>query len=301
MSRRSTTRSANIPAEQTRMHCAGVITKARTTMTWLSRIFLHRFRRASKRRSHRGRNPRDAHEWAVFERMKLPEGKVLNSRSDRASNPISLNIRISSRNGSGVTRAVGRENVLREANLLRHLGGSGCGSRPRRRVGQARRARWKGAVASRQLWNLSRYRENRCRSRTARNRGKRRDRSRCRESHDLEISSAAEPAAIAPASVGKRAPRHPCLSDDLGARVTKNAQGLRGGNAKPDYIWDAERTSRQTPPRFGYVLSSPGATSMKSWAGLSRCTEGTSVNTTARPGIHSSDAERQARPTFNGR
>ena len=136
-SRRSTTRSPTSRPSSCACICAGATTKARTTATCRSPT-------SSTSCSRRGRsaisfeaaNPRHAHEWAVFETVKLPDGKVLipgviESKSNFIEHP-------------GADRAAHRplreargprERHRRQRLRLRHLGRPGRG-RSRRRVGE---------------------------------------------------------------------------------------------------------------------------------------------------------------------
>ena len=84
-------------------------------------------------------NPRHAHEWTLFEKVKLPDGKVLipgviESKSNFIEHPELIAQRI-----GRYAKLVGRENVIAGSRLrLRHLGRTG-GGRSRRGVRQARR------------------------------------------------------------------------------------------------------------------------------------------------------------------
>ena len=85
-------------------------------------------------------NPRHAHEWQIFEDVKLPDGKVLipgvlESKANFIEHPELIAQRI--RRYAGPRRR--RERARRERLRLRHLGGPGR-RRSRRRVGEARRA-----------------------------------------------------------------------------------------------------------------------------------------------------------------
>ena len=99
--------------------CAGAITKGRITATCRSPT-------SSTSSSRRGRtaisfeaaNPRHAHEWTVFETVKLPDGKVLipgviESKSNFIEHPELIAQRI-----GRYAKLVGRENVI---------AGSDCG------------------------------------------------------------------------------------------------------------------------------------------------------------------------------
>lgn len=96
---------------------AGAITKARIIATWRSPT-------SSISCSWRGRisfeaaNPRHAHEWTLFERVKLPDGKllipgVIESKSNFIEHPELIAQRI-----ARYAKLVGRENVI---------AGSDCG------------------------------------------------------------------------------------------------------------------------------------------------------------------------------
>ena len=71
-------------------------------------------------------NPRHAHEWALFERVKLPAGKVLipgviESKSNFIEHPELVAQRI-----GRYAELVGRENVIAGSDALWDLGGAGC-------------------------------------------------------------------------------------------------------------------------------------------------------------------------------
>jgi 5-methyltetrahydropteroyltriglutamate--homocysteine methyltransferase len=145
---------ANIPAEQTRMHlCWGNYEGPHHHDVALADILDIVFAARPSAVSFEAANPRHAHEWAVFERMKLPEGKVLipgviESKSNFIEHPDLIAQRLGC-----YAKLVGRENVI---------AGSDCGYGTW--VGQAavdRDVVWaklaalvEGArVASRQFWN----------------------------------------------------------------------------------------------------------------------------------------------------
>ena len=83
-------------------------------------------------------NPRHAHEWTVFERVKLPDGKVLipgviESKSNFIEHPELIAQRI-----ARYAKLVGRENVIAGSDCgYRHLGRAGRG-RSRCGLGEAR-------------------------------------------------------------------------------------------------------------------------------------------------------------------
>ena len=116
--------------------CAGATTKARTIATCRSPTSSTSCSRRSRTRSRsKAANPRHEHEWAVFETVKLPAGKVLipgviESKSNFIEHPEVIAQRI-----GRYAKLVGRENVIAGSRLrLRHLGRpgrgrSGCGVR----------------------------------------------------------------------------------------------------------------------------------------------------------------------------
>jgi 5-methyltetrahydropteroyltriglutamate--homocysteine methyltransferase len=145
---------ANIPAEQTRMHlCWGNYEGPHHHDVALVDILDIVFAARPSAISFEAANPRHAHEWAVFERIKLPEGKVLipgviESKSNFIEHPDLIAQRLGC-----YAKLVGRENVI---------AGSDCGYGTW--VGQAavdRDVVWaklaalvEGArIASRQFWN----------------------------------------------------------------------------------------------------------------------------------------------------
>ena len=101
-------------------------------------------------------NPRHAHEWQLFEDVKLPDGKVLipgvlESKANFIEHPELIAQRI--RRYADLVGA--RERARRQRLRLRHLGRSGRG-RPGRRLGQVRGAdRGCGAGLSRALLRRS--------------------------------------------------------------------------------------------------------------------------------------------------
>jgi 5-methyltetrahydropteroyltriglutamate--homocysteine methyltransferase len=110
---------ANIPPEQLRMHlCWGNYEGPHHCDVALSDIVDVVFTGRPCMISFEAANPRHAHEWAVFERVKLPPGKVLipgviESKSNFIEHPELIAQRI-----ARYARLVGRENVM---------AGSDCG------------------------------------------------------------------------------------------------------------------------------------------------------------------------------
>ncbi|HEV8639908.1 MAG TPA: cobalamin-independent methionine synthase II family protein [Methylomirabilota bacterium] len=104
---------ANIPPEQLRMHlCWGNYEGPHHYDVPLADILDIVFRARPSGVSFEAANPRHAHEWRVFERVKLPEGKViipgvLDSTTNFIEHPELVAERI-----SRYARLVGRENVL---------------------------------------------------------------------------------------------------------------------------------------------------------------------------------------------
>jgi len=109
----------NIPAEQLRMHlCWGNYEGPHHCDVPLKDIVDIVFTAKPAALSLEGANPRHAHEWAVFETVKLPDGKVLipgviESKSNFIEHPELIAQRI-----ARYARLVGRENVM---------AGSDCG------------------------------------------------------------------------------------------------------------------------------------------------------------------------------
>jgi 5-methyltetrahydropteroyltriglutamate--homocysteine methyltransferase len=109
----------NIPAERVRMHvCWGNYEGPHHYDVPLADIIDIIFSARPASISFEAANPRHAHEWAVFETVKLPEGKVLipgviESKSNFIEHPELIANRI-----SNYARLVGRENVV---------AGSDCG------------------------------------------------------------------------------------------------------------------------------------------------------------------------------
>jgi 5-methyltetrahydropteroyltriglutamate--homocysteine methyltransferase len=145
---------ANIPAEQTRMHlCWGNYEGPHHHDVALTDIVDIVFAARPSAISFEAANPRHAHEWAVFERIKLPEGKILipgviESKSNFIEHPELIAQRL-----GHYAKLVGRENVM---------AGSDCGygtwvgqSAVDRDVVWAKLAAMaEGArIASRQFWN----------------------------------------------------------------------------------------------------------------------------------------------------
>ncbi len=110
---------ANIPAEQLRIHlCWGNYEGPHHCDVPLADIIDIAFEARASAISFEAANPRHAHEWALFERIKLPEGKVLipgviESKSNFIEHPELVAERI-----ARYARLVGRENVI---------AGSDCG------------------------------------------------------------------------------------------------------------------------------------------------------------------------------
>ena len=130
---------ANIPPEQLRMHlCWGNYEGPHHCDVPLADIIDIVFTARPSAISFEAANPRHAHEWTVFERVKLPDGKVLipgviESKSNFIEHPELIAQRI-----GRYAKLVGRENVIAGTRLrLRHLGRPGRG-RSRRGVGEVR-------------------------------------------------------------------------------------------------------------------------------------------------------------------
>ena len=110
---------ANIPAEQLRMHvCWGNYEGPHHKDVALSDIIDIVFSAKPAAVSFEAANPRHAHEWTLFEKVKLPDGKVLipgviESKSNFIEHPELIAQRI-----ARYARLVGRENVI---------AGSDCG------------------------------------------------------------------------------------------------------------------------------------------------------------------------------
>lgn len=110
---------ANIPAERLRMHlCWGNYEGPHHCDVPLADIIDIVFRAKPQAISLEAANPRHAHEWAVFESVKLPEGKILipgviESKSNFIEHPELIAQRI-----GHYAKLVGRENVI---------AGSDCG------------------------------------------------------------------------------------------------------------------------------------------------------------------------------
>jgi 5-methyltetrahydropteroyltriglutamate--homocysteine methyltransferase len=110
---------ANVPAERVRMHvCWGNYEGPHHCDVALADIVDIIFRARPASISLEAANPRHAHEWALFETIKLPEGKILipgmiESKSNFIEHPGLIANRI-----SNYANLVGRENVL---------AGSDCG------------------------------------------------------------------------------------------------------------------------------------------------------------------------------
>jgi 5-methyltetrahydropteroyltriglutamate--homocysteine methyltransferase len=110
---------ANIPAEQLRMHvCWGNYEGPHHHDVPLADVIDLVFKAKPNAISFEAANPRHAHEWTLFEQVKLPDGKVLipgviESKSNFIEHPELIAQRI-----GRYARLVGRENVI---------GGSDCG------------------------------------------------------------------------------------------------------------------------------------------------------------------------------
>jgi len=110
---------ANIPAEQLRMHvCWGNYEGPHHRDVALADIIDIVFSAKPNAISFEAANPRHAHEWALFEKVKLPDGKVLipgviESKSNFIEHPELIAQRI-----ARYAKLVGRENVI---------AGSDCG------------------------------------------------------------------------------------------------------------------------------------------------------------------------------
>ena len=111
--------TANVPPEQLRMHlCWGNYEGPHHCDVPLADIVDIVFTARASAISFEAANPRHAHEWALFERAKLPEGKILipgviESKSNFIEHPELIAQRI-----GRYARLVGRENVI---------AGSDCG------------------------------------------------------------------------------------------------------------------------------------------------------------------------------
>jgi 5-methyltetrahydropteroyltriglutamate--homocysteine methyltransferase len=110
---------ANIPAEQLRMHvCWGNYEGPHHRDVALADIIDNVFSAKPNAISFEAANPRHAHEWTLFEKVKLPDGKVLipgviESKSNFIEHPELIAQRI-----ARYAKLVGRENVI---------AGSDCG------------------------------------------------------------------------------------------------------------------------------------------------------------------------------
>ena len=110
---------ANIPAEQLRMHvCWGNYEGPHHYDVPLADVIDLVFKAKPSAISFEAANPRHAHEWTLFEKVKLPDGKVLvpgviESKANFIEHPELIAQRI-----GRYARLVGRENVI---------GGSDCG------------------------------------------------------------------------------------------------------------------------------------------------------------------------------
>jgi 5-methyltetrahydropteroyltriglutamate--homocysteine methyltransferase len=111
--------TANIPPDRLRMHlCWGNYEGPHHCDVPLSDIIDLVFKARPSAISFEAANPRHAHEWALFERVKLPDGKVLipgvlESKSNFIEHPELIAQRI-----GRYAKLVGRENVI---------AGSDCG------------------------------------------------------------------------------------------------------------------------------------------------------------------------------
>ena len=133
---------ANIPSEQLRIHvCWGNYEGPHHYDVPLAEMIDLVFTARASYISFEAANPRHAHEWTLFETVKLPDGKVLipgviESKSNFIEHPELIAQRI-----ARYAQLVGsRERHRRQRLRLRHLGRAG-GGRSRRGVRQARRAR----------------------------------------------------------------------------------------------------------------------------------------------------------------
>src|SRR5258706_7506490 len=122
----------NIPPEQMRMHlCWGNYEAPHQMDVPLADVIDVVFLARPSAISFEAANPRHAHEWAVFERVKLPEGKalipgVLESKSNFIEHPELIAQRI----GRYAT-LVGRENVMAGSDCgYRTWGGQAAGDPP---------------------------------------------------------------------------------------------------------------------------------------------------------------------------
>ncbi len=112
-------RSQNIPPEQLRIHvCWGNYEGPHHYDVPLAEMIDLVFTARASYISFEAANPRHAHEWTLFEQVKLPDGKVLipgviESKSNFIEHPELIAQRI-----GRYARLVGRENVI---------GGSDCG------------------------------------------------------------------------------------------------------------------------------------------------------------------------------
>ena len=103
----------DIPPEQLRMHlCWGNYEGPHHLDTPLDSIIGHAFRARPSAISFEAANPRHAHEWKLFEQIKLPEGKliipgVLDSTTNFIEHPELVQQRIVQ-----YAKLVGRENVI---------------------------------------------------------------------------------------------------------------------------------------------------------------------------------------------
>ena len=131
---------ANIPPEQLRMHlCWGNYEGPHHCDVPLADIIDIVFKARPTAISFEAANPRHAHEWTLFETVKLPDGKVLipgvlESKSNFIEHPELIAQRIGRYAEPGRARERDRRHRLR----LRHLGRPGRG-RSRRGVGEVRR------------------------------------------------------------------------------------------------------------------------------------------------------------------
>jgi 5-methyltetrahydropteroyltriglutamate--homocysteine methyltransferase len=111
--------TANIPAEQLRMHvCWGNYEGPHHHDVPLADVIDLVFKARASYISFEAANPRHAHEWTLFEKVKLPDGKVLipgviESKANFIEHPELIAQRI-----GRYAKLVGRENVI---------GGSDCG------------------------------------------------------------------------------------------------------------------------------------------------------------------------------
>ena len=130
---------ARVPPEQARVHlCWGNYEGPHHFDVPLADIIDLVFTVRANGISFEASNPRHAHEWRVFERVKLPEGKVLIPGVLDSTDQLHRAPRPGGRAHRPLREAGrARERHRRHGLWLRHVGGAGRG-RARHRVGQAR-------------------------------------------------------------------------------------------------------------------------------------------------------------------